>query len=60
MAKKEVVSGVESFSVDLADNGFIVSYNGEDSEGDWASAKRIVGDMQELVRVITKINDEMT
>ena len=60
MPKKEVVKGVDSFNVEFADNGFIVSYNGEDDDGDWANAKRIVGDMQELVRVITKINDEMT
>ena len=60
MARKEVVKGVTDFRVDIVDNGFVIEFSGEDAEGDWASAKRIISDMQELIRVITKINDEMT
>lgn len=60
MAKKEVVSGVTDFRVEIADNGFVLEFSGQDVDGDWANAKRIVGDPNALVQAIMKIVQEMT
>lgn len=60
MAKKEVVKGVTDFRVEIADNGFVLEFSGEDANGDWANAKRIVGDPNALVQAIMKIVQEMT
>lgn len=57
--KKEVVKGVDSFSVDIADNGYIVDYSGNDENGDWASSKRVVNSQNELLALIAKICQEM-
>ena len=59
MAKKEVVKDVSEFNVEMADNGFIVRYNGRDMDGDWAYAKRIVPDMNGLMGVIQKLVQDM-
>lgn len=58
--KKEVVAGVTDFRVEIADNGFVIEFSGEDSNGDWANAKRIVGDPNALTQTIMKIVQEMT
>ena len=60
MAKKEVVKGVTDFRVDIADNGFVLEFGGQDVDGDWANAKRIVGDPNALAQAIMKIVQEMT
>jgi hypothetical protein len=60
MAKKEVVKGVTDFRVEIADNGFVLEFSGEDVNGDWANAKRIVGDPNALAQAIMKIVQEMT
>ena len=60
MAKKEVVKGVTDFRVEIADNGFVLEYSGEDVNGDWANAKRIVGDPNALAQAIMKIVNEMS
>ena len=59
MAKKEVVKGVSEFNVEMADNGFIVRYSGQDMDDDWAGAKRIVADMNGLMGVIQKLVQDM-
>ena len=59
MAKKEVVKGVTDFRVEIADNGFVLEFSGEDINGDWANAKRIVGDPNALVQAIMKIVQEL-
>ena len=59
MAKKEVVKGVTDFNVEIADNGFVLSYSGEAANGDWASAKRVVTDSNSLTQAILKIVQEM-
>lgn len=59
MAKKEVVKGVTDFRVAIADNGFVLEFSGQDVDGDWANAKRIVGDPNALVQAIMKIVQEM-
>lgn len=59
MKKKVVVSGVSEFNVEIADNGFIVSYSGEDDTNDWASSKRVVADFDDLGRVIKEIVEKL-
>lgn len=59
MAKKEVVKDVSEFTVEMADNGFIVRYSGHDMDGCWADAKRIVADMNGLMGVIQKLVQDM-
>ena len=58
--KKEVVKGVTDFRVEIADNGFVIEFSGEDVNGDWANAKRIVGDPNALTQTIMKIVQDMT
>ena len=60
MAKKEVVKGVTDFRVEIADNGFVLEYSGEDVNGDWANAKRVVANASDLGQAIMKIVNEMS
>ena len=60
MAKKEVVKGVTDFRVEIADNGFVLEYSGEDVNGDWANAKRVVANANDLGQAIMKIVNEMS
>lgn len=57
MAKKknEVVNGVTDFSVSLADNGFIVEYSGHDEDDNWASSKKLMLSVDELIAEIKDI-----
>jgi len=59
MAKKEVVTGVTSVEIEFADNGFVVSYRGEDKEGDWAEAKLICRDLAEVGNLMQRIKTDM-
>ena len=60
MAEKEVVSGVTDFRVEIAGKVFVLEFSGHDVDGNWANAKRIVGDPNALVQAIMKIVQEMT
>lgn len=56
MTKKEVVKGVSEFCVEFADNGYIITFSGEDQHGDWANSKRLVLDTNQLIQAINTID----
>ena len=58
MAKSsnEVTKGVENYTVNKFDNGFTVEYSGNNANGDWANAKKIVADEKALIELIKEIN----
>jgi len=60
MGKKEVTTGVTSVEIEFADNGYVVNYRGEDSDGDWAEAKLICKDLAEVGQLMQKLKTEMS
>lgn len=55
--KAKVVKNVSDFSVDLYDNGFTLRYSGNDDEDNWADAKIIVTDIEELFKLIREVSE---
>ena len=57
MAKKDrtVVKGVTDFNVAIFDNGFTLTYSGNNAEGDWSDAKIIVPDIEKLCDLIRNV-----
>ena len=42
----------DSFSINMYDNGFMLEISGRDDNGDWATAKVLCKDMDELIGLI--------
>ena len=42
----------DSFSINMYDNGFMLEIGGRDDNGDWATAKILCKDMDELIGLI--------
>jgi hypothetical protein len=58
MAKRNklaVISGVDSISVNFADNGYVVEYSGQDENDDWANAKLVVNTVQEVIDILKDV-----
>ena len=55
MAKNPVTKEISEFSVSIYDNGFTVNYSGRDDNDDWAEAKLIVPNSNELHKVIDQV-----
>jgi hypothetical protein len=51
-AKKQVVKNVGDFGVAIYDNGFTLTYSGNDADGNWTDAKIIVSDIDKLCELI--------
>jgi len=49
---KQVTKDVDYFSVNFADNGYILEYSGKNDEDDWRNAKILVSTFDELVEAI--------
>lgn len=49
---KEIVNGVDSFSVNILDNGFTIEYTGNNNDNNWVTNKIIVGDVEKLCEII--------
>jgi len=55
MAKnKLIVKDVNDFNVDIADNGFVLNYSGQDGEDNWQSAKVVVNNQEQLFEELVK------
>lgn len=57
MAKKDrsVTKNVTDFNVAIYDNGFTLTYSGNNDDGDWADAKLIVPSVDQLVDLIKEV-----
>lgn len=57
MARKmqTVSKQVESVTIDFADNGFILTYSGRDDQDNWADAKLILNNFEEVFKHIEKV-----
>ena len=42
----------DSFTINMYDNGFMLEISGRDDSGDWATAKILCKDMDELIALI--------
>lgn len=51
----KVTKGVSDFTVEFADNGFVLRYSGRDNEDNWADCKMIVPSLTELIKEIEKV-----
>lgn len=61
MAKKKdkvIVSGVDSFTVSILDNGFTIEYSGYNKDEDWVSRKLVIPTNDELHSKIDDIIEE--
>ena len=57
MAKKDrtVTKNVTDFNVAIYDNGFTLTYSGNNDEDDWTDAKLIVPTVDQLVDLIKQV-----
>jgi hypothetical protein len=53
----KVTKNVKSFSVDIASNGFIMEYTGDNESGDWVEDKIVMPDMNTLVQHIKRVTE---
>jgi len=58
MSKKDIVKEVNDFSVDIADNGFVLNYSGRNNDDDWTSAKLVFTEVGQLVAKIYEIIEQ--
>ena len=47
----------ESFTINMYDNGFMIEVSGRDDNDDWATAKIMVGSVDELVTLVREAVD---
>jgi hypothetical protein len=47
----------DSFTVNMYDNGFMAEIGGRDKDGEWASAKILVSDMDQLMALIKEVTE---
>lgn len=57
MAKKDrtVTKNVTDFNVAIYDNGFTLTYSGNNDEDDWTDAKLIVPNVDQLIDLIKQV-----
>ena len=57
MAKKDrsVTKNVTDFNVAIYDNGFTLTYSGNNDEDDWTDAKLIVPTVDQLIDLIKQV-----
>ena len=53
--KLEKVS--DSFTVNMYDNGYMVEVGGRDSDNDWANAKILCKNLEEVIAIVTEISN---
>ena len=47
----------ENFTINMYDNGFMIEVSGRDDNDDWATAKIMVGSVDELVTLVREVVD---
>ena len=47
----------ENFTINMYDNGFMIEVSGRDDNDDWATAKIMVGSVDELVTLVREAVD---
>jgi len=58
MSKKDIVKEVNDFSVDIADNGFVLNYSGRNNDDDWVNTKLVFTEVGQLVAKIYEIIEQ--
>lgn len=56
MAKKEIVKGVDSFSVSLLDNGYTLQYSGYDEKDEYQNRNIVLTSLEDLIKQIKIID----
>jgi hypothetical protein len=46
----------DSFTINMYDNGFMVEVSGRDSDGEWATAKILCQDLEQVVTIVTEVS----
>ena len=52
--KLEKVS--DSFTINMYDNGFMVEVSGRDHDNDWANAKILCQNLEEVIAIVTEVS----
>jgi hypothetical protein len=47
----------DNFSINMYDNGFMVEVSGRDSDGEWATAKILCQNLDQVIAVVTEVSD---
>ncbi len=47
----------DSFTINMYDNGFMVEVSGRDNEGEWATAKILCQNLEQVIAVVTEVSD---
>jgi hypothetical protein len=56
MAKNaKIIKEVSDFNVEIADNGFVLTYSGKTEDDDWVNSKVVITSVDDLVKTITDI-----
>lgn len=53
----KLVKADSNFSINVYDNGFLIEVGGRDDNDDWATAKIMVGSVDELVTLVREVVD---
>ena len=46
----------DSFTINMYDNGFMVEVSGRDDDNDWATAKIMCQNLEQVVAVVTEVS----
>ena len=46
----------DSFTINMYDNGFMVEVSGRNSDGDWATAKVLCQNLEQVVSIVTEVS----
>ena len=46
----------ENFTVNMYDNGFMVEVGGRDHDNDWANAKILCQNLEEVIAIVTEVS----
>jgi hypothetical protein len=59
MAKKVVKSGVSDIQVQFMDNGYNVTYSGQDEDDNWVSIRLVMHDLDAVIEHLKLVDETL-
>jgi hypothetical protein len=59
MAKKAVKSGVSDIQVQFMDNGYNVTYSGQDEDDNWVSVRLVMHDLESVIEHLKLVDETL-
>ena len=59
MAKKVVKSGVSDIQVQFMDNGYNVTYSGQDEDDNWVSVRLVMHDLESVIEHLKLVDETL-